>query len=109
MGDQQLLFGRGINSGQSLPYQSHSETSRSAAVRAKSAATTDRARVLAYIRDRGQHGATDLEIQATLRMNGDTERPRRVELENAGLVRDTGRRRETASGRLATVWVGVTS
>ena len=48
--------------------------------------------------------ATDEEVQTVLSMNPSTERPRRKELQDAGLVVDSGIRRCTASGRNAVVW-----
>lgn len=50
-------------------------------------------------------GMTDEELQALLDMPGNSERPRRRELERKGLVRDSGRRRQVRSGRQAIVWV----
>jgi len=48
--------------------------------------------------------ATDEEIAHGLALNPSTARPRRVELVAAGLVRDSGTRRRTVSGRQAIVW-----
>jgi hypothetical protein len=48
-------------------------------------------------------GATDEEMQLALGMNPSTQRPRRVELVRRGLVVEDGTR-QTASGRMATVW-----
>lgn len=84
------------------PYQRHSTTSKVAASAILPNAKTLRAAVLNYLRAYG--GATDDEIQAALNMSGNTERPRRRELEQHGLVRDSGRRRLTHSGRQAVVW-----
>jgi hypothetical protein len=49
-------------------------------------------------------GGTDEELQDALGMNPNTQRPRRIELVERGLVRDSGRTRKTKSGRRATVW-----
>lgn len=49
-------------------------------------------------------GLTDEQIQRRCRMAGNTERPRRIELLEAGIIRDSGRTRRTASGRMAVVW-----
>jgi hypothetical protein len=87
------------------PYQHHSETSREAAELIEPDADTLRGRVLAYIRERGAHGATDEEIQDALHMNPSTERPRRIELWNAEWVLKTSDTRLTRSGRKATVWI----
>lgn len=54
------------------------------------------------------HGdMTDEQIQIQLRMNGNTERPRRGELEEAGWVVDSGKRRTTRAGLFAIVWHAV--
>lgn len=72
-------------------------------------AATERERVLSLLRDRGDHGATDQEMQTELQMSGNTQRPRRKELEKAGKVIDSGRTRKTSSGCSATVWIVDTS
>jgi hypothetical protein len=87
-----------------VPYQKHSPTSKAAAEAVEPRAKTLRANVLAFIRARGSHGATDAEIQSALFMDGSTERPRRVELLEPGLIRQRGTR-PTASGRQAAVWI----
>lgn len=86
------------------PFQTHSRTS-AAAARQISPAATLRLGVLKFIQQRGPLGATDEEIQAGLTMNPSTQRPRRVELCNLGLVSDSGTTRRTKSGRAAVVWV----
>ncbi|MBI2725415.1 MAG: hypothetical protein HYX42_04115 [Polaromonas sp.] len=48
--------------------------------------------------------ATDEELQIALGMNPSTERPRRKELVDAGLVVETAERRKTLSGCKAIVW-----
>lgn len=52
-------------------------------------------------------GATDEQVQKTLKMPGNTERPRRRELELLGMVKDSGLRRPTDSGKQAIVWEAV--
>lgn len=85
-------------------------TTRAAAQTAiKPDAARLRGQVLAYIRSRGASGATDQEIQDALGMSGDTERPRRRELQTAGLIVDSGKTRSTPSGRAAVVWVAAAS
>lgn len=59
--------------------------------------------VVAYLRQAGEHGATDEEIATGLGMNPSTERPRRIELVRRGLVVEAGTRK-TKSGRFATAW-----
>jgi len=83
--------------------QRHSDTSTAAAEAIKPDTSTLRTLVFNFIRNAG--GATDEEIQIALDMNPSTERPRRVELVNAGRVADSGERRKTKSGRKAVVWV----
>ena len=87
------------------PAQAHSRTSVEAAKRISGKSHALRAQVLAFIEARGELGATDEEVQLALAMGGSTQRPRRVDLESAGLVRDSGRTRRTTSGRQAVVWV----
>lgn len=86
------------------PFQRHSDTSREAADAMKYSAETLRETVFNYLNYRGAEGATDEEIQDDLDMAGNTERPRRRELQEAGKVRDSGMRRTTKTGRQAVVW-----
>lgn len=94
------------------PYQRHSATSRDAAHEAKPTAASLRVIVLNRIREAGDHGCTDEEAYLHLIRTGmvppttkdSTLRARRVELWNAGYVRDSGTRRRTTSNRLAVVW-----
>jgi len=81
------------------PFQTHSDTSRTAAVAIQPRAGTLRAKVLAHLKT-CLHGATDKEMQAALFMAGSTQRPRRIELVTAGLARDSGVRRDRCA-----VWV----
>lgn len=83
-------------------YQRHSLTSLAAAEAIKPSVTALQARVLAYIKLLG--GATDEELQRGLQLNPSTQRPRRIELVEKGMVRDSGRTRKTASGRNAVIW-----
>lgn len=90
--------------GATPPYQKHSETSRAAAESVKPTAETRRQEVLAFLKSRGAHGATDEEGQLALAMEGNTYRPRRVELTAAGLVVESAEKRKTTTGRKAVVW-----
>jgi len=92
-------------------FQQHgqSETSREAAVRAP--VKTSRRKVLEAFGRRANwmtglliEDLTDEEIQTRTGMNPSTERPRRVELVEMGLIEDSGVRRRTSSGRSAVVW-----
>ena len=87
------------------PYQSHSETSRSAARQIKPHLGRLQDMVLTFLRQRGAYGATDEEIQEALALNPSTQRPRRIELVAKGLAIDLGPKRKTRSGRMASVWI----
>lgn len=84
------------------PAQHHSVTSVQAAERIEPDAKTLRHRVLMVLKVNG--GLTDEEMQLGIPMNPSTQRPRRIELVNMGLVVDSGLTRLTRSGRKATVW-----
>lgn len=90
------------------PFVEGSKTSASAADRKNAGSLyADRARIMAYFDSllHPEHGATDDEIQVALRLSGDTQRPRRIDLIRGGFLRDSGRTRKTRKGRDATVWV----
>ena len=90
------------------PHQKHSDTSKMAALALDGTRrATLRAAVYRYVLSHGGDGATDQEIQNALDMNGNTERPRRRELEQAGLVIDSKQRRKTDAGKDAVVWTVV--
>ena len=93
----------------SAPYQPHSDTSRAAAASQPRADLAARQRqVLAAIAvgwASGRPGMTDEEITTRTGLAPNSVRPRRVELVARGLVKDSGMRRPTVSGRQATVWV----
>ncbi len=84
-------------------YQPHSRTSKDAARAIEATAETLRGRVYRFL-EGTRAGATDEEMQDCLDMNPSTQRPRRVELVEKGLVRDSGKTRKTKSGRSAVVW-----
>ena len=83
------------------PRQRHSDTSHEAADSVEVRLGRLQRQVLDYL---ARGGATDEEIQDRLNMAPNTERPRRRELQLNGLVRDSGERRLTRSGRKAVVW-----
>lgn len=87
------------------PYQRHSITSYSAAKEIAGSGGTLRRKVFDHLWFRGSRGATDDEIQVNLHMNPSTQRPRRIELVDKGLVMDSGRTRLTRGRRSAVVWV----
>jgi len=86
------------------PAQKHSETSVAAAESMKPTAESRRQEVLRFLKKRGPYGATDEEGQLALKMEGNTYRPRRIELVAAGLVVESPEKRKTTTGRFATVW-----
>ena len=88
-----------------LPFVSGSRTSEAAAESMKPTAESLRIQVLQFLEAMGGKGATDEEIQYALQMPGNTERPRRRELELAGFITKNGHERQTNSGRWAVVWV----
>lgn len=87
------------------PFQHHSLTSEEAAAAILPRTETLRRAVLDAIRNAGDEGMTDEELQESLAMNPSTQRPRRIECVGLGLVKDSGRTRPTRSGRKATVWI----
>ena len=82
-----------------------SRTSRAAADSVISLTEAGRRAMLSMIRLAGEKGCTDAELEKLLERAGNWIRPRRRELEKAGLIRDSGRTRPTASGRQAVIWV----
>ena len=89
----------------SAPFQPHSPTSKDAAKEIRPHLGRLQRKVYDYIVARGQHGATDCELEYFLGLIGSTVRPRRVELQRAELIRDSGMKRLTQSGRKAVVWI----
>lgn len=95
-----------MSTNETLPFVRGSETSELAAQTAnRRKVERDRNRLLNLLRGRGTVGATDDEMQATLSLEGNTQRPRRGELLKKGLIRKTGVRRPTRTGKLADVYV----
>jgi len=86
-------------------------TSTAAAASVDAIKDQQRAAVLAAIRATGARGATDDDLQAALGLDGNSERPRRWELWNAGQIRilkdaeGVSIKRITRSHRRAVVWV----
>ena len=87
------------------PYVPHSDTSREAAEMIAPKVNKLQGLILDHVKKTGLLGATDLEIQTALEMDGNTERPRRRELEIMGKIVDSGLRRRTAANRNAAVWI----
>jgi hypothetical protein len=91
---------------ESVPHN-RTPTSISAAKRVKANPEhreSDEERVMAFIENRGDVGATDGEIQAGLNLPGDTERPRRYGLYHASRIKAAGTRKNK-NGLSVTVWV----
>lgn len=101
MSDQLSMFGARQ---QPMPAHNGTETSKEAATAIRETASELRERVFEFIAEQGWDGATDEEIQEALRMEGNTQRPRRVELSQAKRIMQHGKRK-TRSGRSAAVWV----
>ena len=89
------------------PAHNGTATSNEAAVRIEPAAGTLRALVLDFLIAQSAHGATDEEMQTACKINANTQRPRRQELERGGWIRRTDRTRPTASGRDAVIYVAI--
>lgn len=70
-------------------------------------ATAQQQRVLEALQAAGEAGMTDEEIQATLNLGGNSERPRRRKLVELGFVKDSGVMRKTGSNHAAVVWIAV--
>lgn len=79
----------------------HPETSVQAAARFLGKSGGARRRVMAAL---AEIDHTDEELQRDLRMPANTQRPRRVELVDWGLVEPTSARRRGVSGSWSTVW-----
>jgi hypothetical protein len=86
------------------PFQVHSLASQEAAARIEQSCGRLQRQMLAWLRQRGKEGATDEEIQLGLPMRPSTQRPRRIELVELGLVEPSPLFRKTTSGRNARVW-----
>ena len=70
----------------------------------QSRAERQRHQILSAITAAGAHGYTDDELQSLLSLDGNTQRPRRRELDIAGKIITSGKR-VNARGNLCTVWV----
>ena len=91
-----------------IPYVSGCETSMEAAESMIEPAKTMERRVLEYIGFMGECGATDDDIEQQLDMRHQTASARRRGLVLKGLVKDSGYKGRTRSGRRAIAWVLVT-
>lgn len=87
------------------PAQEHSEESKAAA-RSQSATKLHRDRLMVFtaLKTAGIDGATDEELQLATGLDGNTERPRRIELVKENLITRHGTR-PTTRGKAAAVWI----
>ena len=101
---QDDLFGEDYGRGR--PCVRDSPTSVMAAERKRNV-WTDRRRVITLLDKLGTMGATDEEMQNILKMNENSQRPRRVSMakEKVGFIVNSGRTRATERHREATVWI----
>lgn len=86
------------------PAQSHSVTSIAAAQSIRKSIGPLHQRILSFLAELPNMGATDEEMQFELDMPANTQRPRRRELELMGRITDSGKTRLTRSGREAVIW-----
>lgn len=89
------------------PPHNATATSRKAAESMKHRRETQQERIVEFLRARGPRGATREELEINLKINGNSLRPRMKELEQQGVVKNSGNKRPTLSGRDAEVFVYV--
>lgn len=87
------------------PHQRHSDTSRAAAASMVPKFKGLMLNLMKFFKARADIGMTDEEGQYMSQVNGNSYRPARVKLQEYGMVRDSGMRRRTRSGKEAVVWV----
>ena len=89
------------------PYaqRNHPQTSHDAKKLAWAFKSPTRKKVYLFLLKCGADGATDEEAQRKMPMNPNSQRPRRFELCEIGVVVYSGRKRKTHSGAPAQVWV----
>ena len=80
-------------------------TSVAALIKSAPNRESNRGKVLQFIIDRQERGATDQEMQAGLNMAGDTLRPARLSLAKDNLIYDSGRTRQNEKGNECIIWV----
>lgn len=95
-------YGDKLPSRVGAPYQRHSETSREAAAAIAPKVGKLQASVLAYIKAHPR--STDAQIIAGMDRGANSIRPRRIELQGLGLIRQDGVVVQS-NGRKAAVWV----
>ena len=87
------------------PFQSHSQTSKDAALHNQPRSGTQRRNILDFLVGQGDTGATRQEIAGCLGMSDDSVRPRIVELMKGGWVQASAFTRPTPLGEQAEVVV----
>lgn len=87
------------------PFERSSDTSRLAAADIRRSAGQLRVRVLGYVATFDEHGATCSEVEQALGMLHQSASARIRELVQGGYLTDSTKRRDTAHGRKAVVWV----
>jgi hypothetical protein len=87
------------------PHQAHSDTSRAAAASMIPKFKGLMLHLMKFFKARAGAGMTDEEGQFMAQINGNSYRPARVKLQEYGMIRDSGMRRKTRSGKEAVVWV----
>ncbi len=107
MSDLFDLFGTRVNGPVGAPFTSGSDTSREAAESVAEVAGKIRRQVYRYIVSRGDDGTTDDAAEEVLDLKHTTYTARSGEVVKQGLVRDSGFRDKTRSGRNAALWVAV--
>lgn len=88
---------------ETVPHVRGSETSKAAAESMRGHAQSIEERVMAYIEERGEHGATCDEVEIDLNLSHQTASARFSKLKRVGRIVATGKKRKTRSGRGANV------
>jgi hypothetical protein len=99
--DTEDLLGHRMPYAGEPPSQRHSDTSRAAAAAIKKRIGPLHLEILDFL---ATGGATDEEMQISIPMAANTQRPRRCELTAMGRIEDSGLRRLTKSRREAVIW-----
>jgi predicted transcriptional regulator len=91
-----------------VPYVRGSDTSRAAADSMAPHVSAIESDVLAYVKRKHGYGSTCDEIEYAMGLAHQTASARLKGLADKGLIRDSGARRKTRSGRAARVYVACT-
>lgn len=90
-----------------VPAFNRTAASQAAAVSARSFVRSQVVRVHAFIESKGDEGATDAEIQSALKIDGNSQRPRRVWLRDREFIRAKGSPDRPVLRNGSTVWIAV--